>query len=195
MGVGHHDVAIGERMQLRDPEQLDAGDFVAFEAPHDLASGIDFQHAVVVATADERIAARQAIGRVHRGAVAPVGGNRFAVQFELVLPNYCPVSRIFPNGAVLFVCHQIGSLGRRAHEPGVAVRVGIVNLQLDLVLHLAVAIHLDDALVAGLGDHGQAVVEALESVDLDLVDVVGCRRGLPLPDCFLFGGHLGECVV
>ena len=52
---------------------------------------------------------------------------------------------------------------------------------------LVVPVHFDDAAIAALGHHGQAVGEPLKGVDLDrpLVAVLGF--GLVLPDDLLVG--------
>ena len=66
---------------------------------------------------------------------------------------------------------EVGSLRRLAHQSRVAVVVGLVHLERRLGMNLALAVDLDDAPVAGLGDHRQPVVEALEAVNLDLAVV------------------------
>src|SRR6185436_19196779 len=55
--VGYDDVAVRQRVKLRYPEQLDAGKLVLIDFPNDLALRVHFEHTIIIAAADERVAA------------------------------------------------------------------------------------------------------------------------------------------
>ena len=62
----------------------------------------------------------------------------------------------------------------------------------DLLDDLVLGVDLDDPLVAGLGDHGQSVRQALKRMNLDgaFVRFLGLRD--MLPDHLLVGRHLDD---
>lgn len=68
------------------------------------------------------------------------------------------------------------------------MRVGMVHLKLDLVLDHTGGVDLDDAGRAGFGDHGSAVGEALEGMDLDTFPAIAIAGGgVVLPQWFCRG--------
>ncbi len=81
-----------------------------------------------------------------------------------------------------------------AHEPGVAVRMGMLDLELDLFLDRAVAVDLDDSARPRLGDHDPAIGEWLERMDLDRLPRIAVLLGRVVgPDNLVGGGiNLGD---
>ena len=151
---------------------------------------------MAVAGADERVAIRESHGAEERvaprlGAVAALLG--LVEQRHLELPNHLARRVILAHETVGLMRDEIRAGGGLADEPRVAVGVGLVQLELHLALNLAVLVHLDDAARAGLGDHREAVLDALEGVHLDALALVAVHfAGVVFPHDLLVRRDLDD---
>ena len=187
MAVADECVAIGQAIHTSDPSQRDAREVVLIDLPHDLTGAIHLENAVVVAAADEGVAIGQTNGAV--GLIAPSLGTVAALALlaeegDVVLPDDLALRIVFPDATIGLVGHQVIAIGDLTNAARVGVRIRVIDLQLHLALNLAVAIHFNDPGRAGLGDHRQAILNALKGMHLHRFAGVGLRR-VVFPDHLL----------
>src|SRR5205814_128648 len=159
-----------------------------FNAPHDLASGRDLDHPVTVAATDQRIAilqpkSRKDLSTMPFGAVARRASA--TGKIKRAAPDDVAVAVVFANRAIPFVADEIVSVLQLASQPRVAMRLRMLNVKRYLLDDLPSAIDLDDPPVAAFCDHGQAVREPLERMNLDATGIRWLRLAFVLPDDLL----------
>ena len=117
-------------------------------------------------------------------------GCGLVVKINLVLPDDLALVIVLTDAAHALVCDEVVAIVQLPDAAGITVRVRGFDGERDFLDNLALFVYLDNALVARLGDHGQAVFETLEPVDLDATGVGSDGLALPLPDHLLVLGHL-----
>jgi len=96
---------------------------------------------------------------------------------------------VFPDSSIALVADEVVTIGQLAGQPGVAMRMRLVYLELDLVVDFSLPIDLDNTSGSGFGDHDVAIGQRLEGMDLDTFSLVAVfLGGIVGPDDLLGAG-------
>ena len=170
VAVADDEVAIGKFLKVGGPGEFDvgAGDFL-FHFPDDFFVGGDFENGVAAAGSDEGVSVLEADGSEDAG-------------LGFILPNNFSVGIVFGNNAWVFSARKVVTVGEDFEHAGLVATVfGKGNFFGDL----AIFSEVDDASDPAFGDHGVAIYEALEGMDVGPFGVV-------FPNDFLLRSNLGR---
>src|SRR5262245_64613291 len=95
------------------------------------------------------------------------GRTRPVPQVECVAPDDFSRAVVFAHLAVSLVANEIMSVFESANHSRIAVRIGVIESQWDFMQDLTGPIDFDNAAVATLGNHRDAVSHPLTGGDLD----------------------------
>lgn len=196
VAIADEDISIGETFHASDPSQGNSRQVGLLDFPDHFLLWVDFQDTVAVAGSDESIAVGQPEGaedRVAKRLWAVAGFAWFAEEGDVVIPDDSAGWIVLAHRAVVFVGNEVIAIGDLADEPGVRMWIGLIDLEGDLAMDLSGVIDFDDSGGTGFGDHGEAILEALESVHFDAfagVSIAFC--GVIFPDDLVFRGHFND---
>lgn len=169
VAVADDEVAIGEFLKVGGPGEFDvgAGDFFG-HFPDDFFVGRDFEDGVSATGGDEGVAVLESDGSEDAG----LGG---------IFPDDFSGGVVFGDDAGVFGAGKVMAVGEDFEHAGLMTAVFGEG---DFLGDLSCFVEVDDASEAAFGDHGVAVGETLEGVDVGSFGVV-------FPNDFLFWGDLG----
>ena len=113
----------------------------------------------------------------------------FPKERYFVFPNDLSRLVVFAYISIAFLRDQVIAICEPAYQPGIAMRIGFVDLQFDFVSNCSVLVHFDNAGRSRFGDHGVPILKPLKCVYLDPFARVGFRR-VVFPDGLLSRGYL-----
>ena len=160
-----HDDGVAVSEALNGARQVEGviGDFVATDAPDDLAGFVVFPDAVAFAEGDEPVAVGE-LTDVMDVTIDRLGAEKFAVSGK------------FEDRTITLGAHEVTSVGRLAAPPHLLVGLdGGRQGDFDLLGDLAVATDLEEAAWAAFDHEHASVGERLAALDL------GLRIGEVLP--------------
>ena len=158
-------------------------------APCDLFVRCDFENAVSVSSADQRVSAVQAQDRealISEGFQTVAAFRFLSEERYFIAPDNFSGGIVLAHRAVGFVADEVVAVVDFASQSGVAMDVRMVDFQSDFFQQFPGRIDFDDSCRSRLGNHRDSISQSLKRMNLDWTTYVSVTGGrVVFPDDFV----------